>query len=185
MIWCCLTDLHLRTQRHNSTDSLRPDRQKVSNHEEGRRITGRLQKEVYNSSKKGMKKFISWRKLVGSKASDLESVECAVCLEEFKTGEVLAHLPCAHRFHSSCVVPWLESNSHCPVCRTTVCTGIWYLPGSSTGIEVWTLYQGLVFYDKKWVSAFYLIGKQWRIKFTQMCLFFFRMERKISALVWI
>lgn len=126
MIWYRLADMRVLIQRHNSTDSLRPDNQKAGSHEEGRRIAGKLQREVYNSSKKGMKKLISWSKLAGSKASDLAPVECVVCLEEFKTGEVLVHLPCAHRFHSSCVLPWLESNSHCPVCRTTICTGTWW-----------------------------------------------------------
>ncbi|XP_078157935.1 E3 ubiquitin-protein ligase ATL4-like [Carex rostrata] len=106
-------------KRHNSTDSLiRTDNQKTGN-EEGQRIAGKLQQEVYNSSKKGMRKLMSWSKL-GWKASDLGSAECTVCLEEFKTGEVLVHLPCSHRFHLSCVVPWLESNLHCPVCRTPV-----------------------------------------------------------------
>ncbi|KAJ4754424.1 RING/U-box superfamily protein [Rhynchospora pubera] len=106
-------------KRHNSSDSLRPDNWKASSNEEGQRIASKLQREVYSSTKKGMRKLISWSKL-GWKASDMPA-ECTVCLEEFKTGDVLVHLPCAHRFHSSCVVPWLESNSHCPVCRTAVC----------------------------------------------------------------
>jgi len=46
--------------------------------------------------------------------------ECAVCLEELRVGDVLVHLPCAHRFHWSCGVPWVQAASRCPVCRALV-----------------------------------------------------------------
>lgn len=77
-----------------------------------------LQREVYGSKKStstrtGSRRF-SWAKL-SWKSSDQD--ECAVCLERFRPGETLVHLPCAHRFHSGCMVPWLENNAHCPCCR--------------------------------------------------------------------
>ncbi|CAK8534465.1 unnamed protein product [Lathyrus sativus] len=75
-----------------------------------------LQIEVYGSKKSGPRKF-SWSKL-SWKASEQE--DCAVCLESFKIGEKLIPLPCAHKFHSTCLRPWLENNSHCPCCRTTI-----------------------------------------------------------------
>ncbi|XP_039791753.1 E3 ubiquitin-protein ligase RNF115-like isoform X2 [Panicum virgatum] len=53
-------------------------------------------------------------------ASDSEASECAVCLEELQVGDVLVHLPCAHRFHWSCGVPWVQAASRCPVCRALV-----------------------------------------------------------------
>ncbi|WP_411024310.1 RING finger domain-containing protein, partial [Salmonella sp. s58953] len=37
-----------------------------------------------------------------------EQDECAICLDQFVASEALASLPCAHRFHSRCLVPWLE-----------------------------------------------------------------------------
>ncbi|XP_072979858.1 uncharacterized protein [Typha angustifolia] len=74
---------------------------------------GCLQREVY-SSKKSMRRF-SWSKL-GWKAA--EQVECAVCLEDFKTGDILLHLTCSHRFHWSCAAPWIKTSSNCPICRT-------------------------------------------------------------------
>ncbi|XP_058727580.1 probable E3 ubiquitin-protein ligase RHY1A [Vicia villosa] len=75
-----------------------------------------LQIEVYGSKKSGPRKF-SWSKL-SWKASEQE--DCAVCLESFKMGEKLIPLPCAHKFHSTCLKPWLENNSHCPCCRTAI-----------------------------------------------------------------
>ncbi|GJN00755.1 hypothetical protein PR202_ga17960 [Eleusine coracana subsp. coracana] len=49
-----------------------------------------------------------------------EQAECAVCLDEFRAGDVLAHLPCGHRFHWACALPWLQGTSRCPFCRAAV-----------------------------------------------------------------
>ncbi|KAK7411649.1 hypothetical protein VNO78_03084 [Psophocarpus tetragonolobus] len=85
--------------------------------EECRRTSiAELHTEVYGSKKSGSRRF-SWTKW-SWKASEQE--DCAVCLELFRVGETLIHLPCAHRFHDRCLKPWLESNSHCPCCRTTI-----------------------------------------------------------------
>ncbi|KAL2604667.1 hypothetical protein AAZV13_09G081300 [Glycine max] len=75
-----------------------------------------LHTEEYGSKKSGSRRF-SWTKW-SWKASEQE--ECAVCLESFRVGETLIHLPCAHRFHDRCLKPWLENNSYCPCCRTTI-----------------------------------------------------------------
>ncbi|KAH0464211.1 hypothetical protein IEQ34_006997 [Dendrobium chrysotoxum] len=45
---------------------------------------------------------------------------CAVCLDGFRVQQQVMWLPCAHRYHSSCVLPWLADHSHCPYCRTEV-----------------------------------------------------------------
>ncbi|KAJ0030163.1 hypothetical protein Pint_14708 [Pistacia integerrima] len=112
-------DERLRTQRK----SLETKRQLSGGKESLRCVDGRsggeLHTEVFGSSKSccssrsGSKRF-NWAKL-SWKASEQE--ECAICLERFKTGETLVHLPCAHRFHGRCLVPWLEANAHCPCCR--------------------------------------------------------------------
>ncbi|KAJ6850422.1 putative E3 ubiquitin-protein ligase ATL44 [Iris pallida] len=80
----------------------------------GPTMAGSVQREVY--SKKACRKF-SWTRL-GWRS--LDQKECAVCLDEFETGDVLMHLPCSHRFHWSCAVPWLETTLRCPCCRMTV-----------------------------------------------------------------
>eukprot|EP00668_Euglena_longa_P045214 GGOE01060849.1.p1 GENE.GGOE01060849.1~~GGOE01060849.1.p1 ORF type:complete len:290 (+),score=63.92 GGOE01060849.1:898-1767(+) len=46
---------------------------------------------------------------------------CAVCLEEFDTGQSLRTLPCLHQFHRECVDRWLGMNRCCPVCKTDIC----------------------------------------------------------------
>jgi hypothetical protein len=45
---------------------------------------------------------------------------CPICIVDFEEGDDLRVLPCEgkHRFHQSCVDPWLlELSSSCPICR--------------------------------------------------------------------
>jgi hypothetical protein len=45
---------------------------------------------------------------------------CPICIVDFEEGDDLRLLPCEgnHRFHQTCVDPWLlELSSSCPICR--------------------------------------------------------------------
>ena len=42
---------------------------------------------------------------------------CAVCKDEFNTGEECLVMPCEHFFHGGCIIPWLNLRNSCPVCR--------------------------------------------------------------------
>ncbi|CAL5056271.1 unnamed protein product [Urochloa decumbens] len=89
-----------------------------------------LQREVFTKPKDGggappRRRRFSWRRLGRCRTpleaeAEAEAWECAVCLEELRAGDVVAHLPCAHRFHWPCAVPWLQAASRCPVCRAHV-----------------------------------------------------------------
>ncbi|XWS17042.1 hypothetical protein CRYUN_Cryun33cG0033800 [Craigia yunnanensis] len=105
-------DERLRSQRKSEPKRL-ISKKSLKCVDEKSLIQGELHTEVFGSKKSGQNRF-SWAKL-SWKASDQD--ECAICLERFKAGETLVHPPCAHRFHSRCLVPWLENNAHCPCCR--------------------------------------------------------------------
>ncbi|CAD5315637.1 unnamed protein product [Arabidopsis thaliana] len=46
-----------------------------------------------------------------------ETLQCSVCLDDFEIGTEAKLMPCTHKFHSDCLLPWLELHSSCPVCR--------------------------------------------------------------------
>ncbi|XP_024164249.1 RING-H2 finger protein ATL66 [Rosa chinensis] len=53
---------------------------------------------------------------------DSQTPSCAICLENFADEEdvdqpLITHMPCAHRYHQHCIVPWLAINPLCPLCR--------------------------------------------------------------------
>ncbi|DAZ93357.1 TPA: LOW QUALITY PROTEIN: hypothetical protein N0F65_011883 [Lagenidium giganteum] len=65
--------------------------------------------------------------VVSSKSNILEDDEimnecCSICLGEWNDEECVdmnvVKLPCAHVFHEECLMEWLHSNTHCPMCRT-------------------------------------------------------------------
>ncbi|GFP95653.1 E3 ubiquitin-protein ligase ring1-like [Phtheirospermum japonicum] len=46
-----------------------------------------------------------------------DTVQCSVCLDECEVGVEVKEMPCKHKFHGECILPWLELHSSCPVCR--------------------------------------------------------------------
>ncbi|CAI5487045.1 unnamed protein product [Closterium sp. Naga37s-1] len=55
-------------------------------------------------------------------AGALVAKECTVCLSDFIERDLVRTLPCAHRFHVSCIDHWLADRTTCPVCRVDLST---------------------------------------------------------------
>jgi hypothetical protein len=52
--------------------------------------------------------------------SDNTQGDCSICLDAFKLNDNAKKLHCKHVFHTSCLMPWLNQRSSCPVCRASV-----------------------------------------------------------------
>lgn len=42
---------------------------------------------------------------------------CSVCKDEYEINQWVISLPCSHRFHDECILPWLKERNSCPTCR--------------------------------------------------------------------
>lgn len=62
----------------------------------------------------------------------VEIPECCICMEQIVCQEETTS--CGHKFHSSCIHRWCESNNNCPMCRTCNPIGIMERPTTPTGI---------------------------------------------------
>ena len=41
---------------------------------------------------------------------------CTICLDDFSNKKIIK-LKCNHVYHYDCILPWLEENNNCPLCR--------------------------------------------------------------------
>lgn len=46
--------------------------------------------------------------------------QCTTCMDTFALAEEVAQLDCRHVFHKACIVPWLQRQKTCPICRHEV-----------------------------------------------------------------
>ena len=48
---------------------------------------------------------------------------CSICVSDYQDGDLIAEMPCGHKFHKECIHPWLRNNincnvnPNCPLCR--------------------------------------------------------------------
>lgn len=64
-----------------------------------------------------------------------DSPTCAICLNNFVTGEQRIKLHCQHWFHPQCVQPWLEQHGTCPLCRHSILSPECAEPGNISPLQ--------------------------------------------------
>jgi hypothetical protein len=60
----------------------------------------------------------------GAAVSSSEPVACAICLDEFRLGQMCSEVPaCRHIFHEGCIRAWAKKKNSCPLCRIRIVPG--------------------------------------------------------------
>ncbi|XP_059097945.1 E3 ubiquitin-protein ligase RNF181-like [Tigriopus californicus] len=49
--------------------------------------------------------------------NECDEFECPICLKKCEQDDLINVLPCKHKFHPECILPWLKKTSSCPLCR--------------------------------------------------------------------
>lgn len=80
----------------------------------------RLARRLASAAKKAISKIPQKTVRHGDRELDSEFDQCAVCIESYKTHDVVRTLPCKHVFHKSCVDPWLLDQRSCPMCKLDI-----------------------------------------------------------------
>ncbi|BBG99310.1 RING/U-box superfamily protein [Prunus dulcis] len=118
----------LETDHRQPMERSRPSRleldSRLSNTEQKRALQ-KLKKEIYKPFRRLSQKVNLYYRDTVVNANEMENDEnskrCAVCLEDFEPRQEVMLTPCRHMFHEECIVPWVKSNGHCPVCRFAIC----------------------------------------------------------------
>ena len=51
------------------------------------------------------------------KYSALKEDKCPICLQKYKSADIIKEFPCKHIFHKNCIFKWLKKSNVCPLCK--------------------------------------------------------------------
>ena len=51
------------------------------------------------------------------KYSALKEDKCPICLQKYKSSDIIKEFPCKHIFHKSFIFKWLKKSNVCPLCK--------------------------------------------------------------------
>lgn len=54
------------------------------------------------------------------RAEQHTSTQCCICLDDFRSSDLVRKIPCGHSFHSLCLLRWLQQHDRCPLCMDVV-----------------------------------------------------------------
>ncbi|XP_022086459.1 RING finger protein 150-like [Acanthaster planci] len=85
----------------------------------------RTQKRLSRAAKKAVAKLPAKHLKDGDKEL-VDGGACPVCLESYKTSDLVRVLPCKHYYHKSCVDQWLIEHRTCPMCKLNILKALGY-----------------------------------------------------------
>ncbi|VBB27776.1 unnamed protein product [Acanthocheilonema viteae] len=83
----------------------------------------RLQRRLFNAAKKALTRIPTRPIRIGDKELD---IDCPVCIDPYRAGDIIRSLPCRHIFHKTCVDPWLLEHRTCPMCKNDILKAFGY-----------------------------------------------------------
>ncbi|XP_072164555.1 uncharacterized protein [Diadema setosum] len=98
----------------------RQKRKQTSQARQALNALSKMEVRKYCRSERHSQKILSDERWATTLSIASDGTICAICLEEFREGEELRIVPCAHEFHKHCVDPWLLSNRTCPLCMFNI-----------------------------------------------------------------
>ena len=51
------------------------------------------------------------------KYSSIKEKKCSICLNKYKSPDIIKEFPCKHIFHKTCILKWLKNSDRCPICK--------------------------------------------------------------------
>ena len=51
------------------------------------------------------------------KYSSIKEKKCSICLNKYKSPDIIKEFPCKHIFHKTCILKWLKNSDICPICK--------------------------------------------------------------------
>lgn len=80
----------------------------------------RLSRRLCSAAKKALSKIPTKHIKGEDKEISGDGECCAICIEFYKTSDVVRILPCKHEYHKSCIDPWLLEHRTCPMCKMDI-----------------------------------------------------------------
>ncbi|XP_055725525.1 E3 ubiquitin-protein ligase RNF128-like isoform X2 [Salvelinus fontinalis] len=84
------------------------------------RLQNRKQKRLKAEAKKAIGQLQVRTVKRGDEETGPDADTCAVCIDAYKSGDVLTILTCNHFFHKTCIEPWLLEHRTCPMCKCDI-----------------------------------------------------------------
>ncbi|KAI6177291.1 RING-type domain-containing protein [Aphelenchoides bicaudatus] len=83
----------------------------------------RLQRRLFNAAKKALTRIPT--RPIKSGDNELE-LECPICIDPYRIGDIVRMLPCRHTYHKPCIDPWLLEHRTCPMCKSDILKAFGY-----------------------------------------------------------